>query len=151
MGKTAGQSAKSLNIDRLWWELKGDNVFGKGRSWEMRLKFIKQTRIPGPGIWTFKDIVWKPVHSGCDQPCKCSSCLTSIYSWYQPILFRHQAYQDQISSLDDRQPIIVPECLRAFKGGGDIGFLSVCTSKATAGSYLYFLSLSRGIPLSWLI
>lgn len=58
MGKTVGQFAKSFNIDRLWWELKGDNVFGKERSWEMRLKFTKQPWIPGSGIWTFKAIVW---------------------------------------------------------------------------------------------
>lgn len=54
----------------------------------MRLKFFRGLWIPESGIWAFKVVSWKPIHSGCDHLCRCSSCHTSIYSWNQPHSFQ---------------------------------------------------------------
>ena len=110
----------------------------------MRLKFTRVLWIPESGIWTFKDISWKPTHSGCDHLCRSSSCLTSIYSWYQPHSFMVLSTSGPVFLTGWLTACCFARLFEGMEGGGGVGFLSLWTSEGTRGSYLHFLSLCRG-------
>lgn len=92
----------------------------------MRLKLTRRLWIPESGIAILM-IIHENQHNLAVITCVGAQATShqSTASINSIFFLWIRAHLDQSSSLDDRQPVVLPDCLRAFEGGGSIGFLSL--------------------------